>query len=104
LRRWAHGEAPGVAFDALAARFGVADPQALIADAVIKQTLNDNTARALARGVYGVPTFDVGGELFWGLDAMPLLSAYLANPQLFASGELRRAGDIPVAQARKSTT
>jgi hypothetical protein len=46
----------------------------------------------------------VGGELFWGLDAMPLLSAYLANPQLFASGELRRAGDIPVAQARKSTT
>jgi 2-hydroxychromene-2-carboxylate isomerase len=34
----------------------------------VKDTLRDNTERAVARGVFGAPTFFVGKEMFWGND------------------------------------
>jgi len=36
----------------------------------VKQKLADNTAQAVARGVFGVPTFFVGGEMFFGKDRL----------------------------------
>ena len=69
--------------------FDANDPQRLAAltaelapriapdDASIKQALKDATADALARGVFGVPTIVVDGRPFWGVDALPMLSAYL---------------------------
>ncbi len=36
----------------------------------IKQKLADNTAAAVARGVFGVPTFFVGDEMFFGKDRL----------------------------------
>jgi 2-hydroxychromene-2-carboxylate isomerase len=36
----------------------------------IKQKLSDNTAAAVARGVFGVPTFFVGDEMFFGKDRL----------------------------------
>jgi 2-hydroxychromene-2-carboxylate isomerase len=36
----------------------------------IKQNLADNTAAAVARGVFGVPTFFVGDEIFFGKDRL----------------------------------
>lgn len=36
-----------------------------------------NLERALAAGAFGVPTFVVDGEVFWGQDRLPLLRAYL---------------------------
>ncbi|MHB1204415.1 MAG: DsbA family protein [Rhodospirillaceae bacterium] len=36
-----------------------------------------NIARALAAGAFGVPTFVVDGEVFWGQDRLPLLRQYL---------------------------
>jgi 2-hydroxychromene-2-carboxylate isomerase len=89
------------AFNALAARLGVRDAQALIAQPEVKQQLLANTERAAARGVYGVPTFDFGGELFWGSDSIALMNAYAANPALFASGELARVSNLPVAAQRR---
>ena len=35
-----------------------------------KQMLRQATDAALARGVFGVPTLEVDGRLFWGLDAL----------------------------------
>jgi 2-hydroxychromene-2-carboxylate isomerase len=35
-----------------------------------KQRLREATERAVARGVFGVPTVIVDGELFWGTDAL----------------------------------
>lgn len=91
---------PG-AFAVLAAELGVADGQALIAQPEVKQKLIANTARAVARGVYGVPTFDFGGELFWGSDSIAMMNAYAGNPELFRSGELARVSALPVAAQRK---
>ncbi len=36
----------------------------------VKQTLADNTAAAVARGVFGVPTFFVGKEMFFGKERL----------------------------------
>ncbi|MDP1528242.1 2-hydroxychromene-2-carboxylate isomerase [Rhodoferax sp.] len=49
----------------------------------VKARLKANTAEAIAQGVFGVPTFEVDGKLFWGLDALPMLRAYLADDAWF---------------------
>ncbi len=36
----------------------------------VKQKLADNTAAAVARGVFGIPTFFVGDEIFFGKDRL----------------------------------
>ena len=49
------------------------DGKALLArtsDVAVKDTLKKNTETAIARGTFGVPTFVVGDELFWGSDRM----------------------------------
>lgn len=43
----------------------------------IKESLRASVDRALALGVFGVPTFVLGTELFWGHDRLPHLSAFL---------------------------
>jgi len=88
-------------FQALAGQLGVSEPDALIAQPEVKQRLIANTERAVARGVYGVPTFDFGGELFWGSDSIDLMNAYAADPALFKSGELARVASLPSAAQRK---
>ena len=52
----------------------------------VKARLKANTAEAIERGVFGAPTFDVDGKLFWGQDALPMLQAYLAGDAWFDSG------------------
>lgn len=69
-------------------------------DAAAKQTLRENTQTAAAAGVYGVPTLAIGDELFWGLDALPMARAYLADPGLFERGEFARVSNLPVAVER----
>lgn len=59
----------------------------------VKHVLRDATATALTRGVFGVPTFAVEGQLFWGLDSLEMLAAYLRGNAWFAeNGSWQRAG------------
>jgi len=44
-----------------------------IASPEIKEALRASTTEAQAREVFGVPTFDVGGERFWGQDRIEQL-------------------------------
>jgi len=69
-------------------------------DPAVKDRLRSNTEAAVAAGVYGVPTLAIGHELFWGLDAMPMARAYLADPGLFVSGEMARVSNLPMAVER----
>lgn len=69
---WHGGGDPGdtATLAALTARLApVHDP----AGAEVKQALRDNTQAALAAGVFGVPSIEVDGRCFWGLDALPML-------------------------------
>jgi len=63
------------------------------ADAV-KSELKGNTEAAIARGVFGVPTFEVDGKLFWGFDALAMLRAYLEGDAWFGSGDWEKAAQV----------
>jgi 2-hydroxychromene-2-carboxylate isomerase len=55
----------------------------------VKAQLKANTEEAIARGVFGVPTFCVDDKTFWGLDALPMMRAYLdADPWFDSAWDL----------------
>ena len=39
----------------------------------VKQELRALTDAAIAAGLFGVPSFELDGRIFWGLDALPML-------------------------------
>ncbi len=102
---WAEGRDPSDPAErtALCERLGVEDFDALIARQDAKARLRAWTEAAIAAGVFGVPTLAVGGELFWGVDAMPLAEAALDDPGLLERGEMARLAALPVGVARKVT-
>ena len=56
------------------------DPQALLAlanDPVVKEALKAATQEAVARGVFGAPTFFVGSQMFWGQDRIDFVKEAL---------------------------
>ena|SRR6516164_6273772 len=57
--------------------------------AQIKERLRLQTERAIQAGVFGVPTFAVDDEIFWGNDRLPLLSAYLQGKSSHRQGKDR---------------
>jgi 2-hydroxychromene-2-carboxylate isomerase len=63
------------------------DGSALVAgadDAATKAKLVAQTEAAVARGVFGVPTFFVGEDMFWGKERLGQVAEAL-NPQLFVT-------------------
>ena len=61
-------------------------------DAAIKQALKDSTDAAVALGVFGVPTIVVDGRLFWGVDALTMLAAFLRGDAWFDGPAWAREG------------
>ena len=51
-----------------------------------KALLRSNTDAAAARGVFGVPAFEVDGKVFWGYDSLPMLRAWLEGDAWFDTG------------------
>ena len=89
--------------EALAKTLGIEDAQAMINDPAVKDRLRANTEAAIERGVFGVPTFAVDDELFWGDDVTDMMIDFLNDPALFSRGDLGRLGDLPVGVARKES-
>ena len=67
----------------------------------IKQALRDATAEALALGIFGVPTVEVDGRLFWGLDGLEMLSGCLRGEPWFDTGAWDAEGAARPAIRRK---
>jgi 2-hydroxychromene-2-carboxylate isomerase len=65
-----------------------------------KQQLRTHTDAAIAAGVFGVPTFEVDGRLFWGQDALPMLRAYLDGDTWFESGAWEAASRVGAGVVR----
>lgn len=74
---------------------------ARLADPGIKDSLRRETDAAAARGVFGVPTLIVDDELFWGADALEFAQAYLDDPGIVATAEMRRAANLPAGATRR---
>lgn len=83
----------------LLARLGL--DEAAIAAEPVKRALRDNTDAALAAGVFGVPTLQLGAHLFWGNDAHDFALAALADPELLDEAEMTRIAALPVAATRR---
>ena len=71
-----------------------------LSDQDVKDALRLETGQAASRGVFGVPTLVVDGELFWGADATDFVAAYLANPAVIATDEMKRVSTLPIGASR----
>jgi 2-hydroxychromene-2-carboxylate isomerase len=87
--------------DRLAAEAGVPDAVARASSLGIKQQLRDNTSRAIAEGVFGVPTVQVDGELFWGYDSFGNLDRFLSGAEAIDPDVVSRWIDLPAAARRR---
>lgn len=58
----------------------------------VKAELRALTDAAIARGVFGVPAFELDDRLFWGLDALPMLRAALQGDAWFDGPDWAAAG------------
>jgi len=98
---WTTGANPAdpAAFKALALSLGLDDSAISAQD--IKDALRLGTEQAAARGVFGVPTLALAGELFWGVDGFDFAKAFLADSSIAATEEMRRVIELPVGVARK---
>jgi len=101
---WRDGRLPDLPIEwaELAHQLGIDDADARIADPEVKAALRQETEAALARGVFGVPTIAVGGELFWGVDATDMALEYMRNGARYADPEYARVGTLPAAAMREA--
>lgn len=84
----------------VARKLGIEGSQQEVVTDAVKATLRGNFDDAVAAGVFGVPSLVINGEVFWGEDATGMAEAFLDDPTLFESAEMRRLGELPVATAR----
>ena len=71
------GDAQELAAVLREAGFDPSEFQSLVNDATVKERLRQQTEEAVARGVFGAPTFFVGDEMFWGQDRLDFVAAAL---------------------------
>ena len=83
LRHVWHGGADATDLQRLQAVTQQLDPKRAANSDEVKAQLKAHTDEAIALGVFGVPTFEVDGKLFWGFDALPMLQAYLSGDTWF---------------------
>ena len=55
---------------------------------------------AVEAGLFGVPSYVVDGEVFWGADALDFVGAFLGNPAILRDVETARLDALPVGVAR----
>ena len=66
----------------------------------VKAQLKANTEEAIARGLFGVPSFVVDDKVFWGLDALPMLRAWLEGDAWFDGPDWQAPRRLPVGVSR----
>ena len=101
---WVDGDLPDndEGWAGIQASAGVIDGDAMVNDPEIKARLKTNGDKAIAAGAFGVPTFVIGGEVFWGDDAFDMVLDYLENPDMFSDDDMKRAdGLVPTAVRRR---
>jgi 2-hydroxychromene-2-carboxylate isomerase len=76
-------------------------PKRDMQDGQVKNQLKNNTEQAIAKGVFGVPTFAIDDKLFWGLDAMPMLRQYVEKDPLFVEADWQSAETIKSGITRR---
>jgi 2-hydroxychromene-2-carboxylate isomerase len=99
---WRDGRLPDLPIEwaELVADLGLARAEERIASREVKDELRRNTDEAIERGVFGVPTLYLGGEIFWGADATAMAGDFAAAGCRWTEPEYARVADLPVGAAR----
>jgi 2-hydroxychromene-2-carboxylate isomerase len=71
-----------------------------LGDASVKEELRTNTDQAIRTGVFGVPSFSIGHQVFWGSDAIDFAAAFLTDPSVLDNEEMQRAEILPIGASR----
>jgi 2-hydroxychromene-2-carboxylate isomerase len=66
----------------------------------VKQALRLATEEAVQRGLFGVPTIELDGHLFWGLDALDMVAACLDGDPWIGGADWNAASGWPQAARR----
>src|SRR5262245_794695 len=98
---YGQGRDPELGWPDLCAALGAANADALIGGPAVKQRLLANTEQAADAGVFGVPTFRVRDQLFWGGDTIAWMNAFVDDPGMFERGEMARAARIEFGAHRR---
>ncbi len=80
------------------------DGEQVVRDAgspAVKDLVRRHTEEALAAGAFGVPTMLAGGELFWGVDALPHLDQFLAGRDPVTAEAVARWAALPASAVRR---
>lgn len=85
----------------MAQELNIKNPEEAINNINVKEKLKQNTENAIKDGVFGVPTFVVEDELFWGGDATDMMLDFLSNSALFETSEMKRISEMPMGKTRK---
>lgn len=100
---WAEGRLPDqAALQELAQAFELGELESLIGSAQVKAQLRESTEMAVRRGVYGVPSAELEGQLYWGNDATPMLLHALEQPDCWSRAPYAGLGQLPIGVSRKS--
>ena len=67
----------------------------------VRDQLKAHTDDAIAQGVFGVPSYAVDGQVFWGLDALPMLRQYLEGKPWFDDLRWDAAKRVPSGLTRR---
>jgi 2-hydroxychromene-2-carboxylate isomerase len=70
-------------------------PARAATDEAVKAQLKAHTDDAIALDIFGVPAFEVDGKVFWGLDALPMLRAYLEGDTWFGEAHWNAPKTLP---------
>ena len=70
-------------------------PERTITDDSVKAQLKAHTDDAIALNIFGVPAFEVDDKVFWGLDALPMLRAYLEGDAWFSDANWNAPLTLP---------
>lgn len=88
-------------WQALLEELGVANDEACVSTPEVKSRLRQNTQDAIDNDVFGVPSFRVDNEIFWGFDSIEFLLAYLDEPGLLHSPGMQAMDDMPEGPGRR---
>jgi 2-hydroxychromene-2-carboxylate isomerase len=97
---WRAGGADATDAQRLRALAGSLAPSRGPADDAVKSELRALTEDAVQRGVFGVPTYELDGRLFWGVDALPMLRAALMGDAWFSGPQWDAAAVAPPGVTR----
>jgi 2-hydroxychromene-2-carboxylate isomerase len=100
---WREGRDPSTpeGFALLCERLGMPDGPERVEREESKAQLRRNTADATSLGVFGVPTFWMNKQLFWGEDALPMVLYCARTPNWLDSKEVKRITSLPSGLAKK---